>query len=60
MHETIIAKKRTRFKYPVIGLSEKFTFDKAFYNMSADGYIVENVDMKTSSRQWDIQAAGCT
>lgn len=46
MHETIIAKKRTRFKYPVIGLSEKFTFDKAFYNMSADGYIVENVDMK--------------
>lgn len=46
MHETILAKKRTRFKYPVVGLSEKFTFDKAFFNLSADGYIVENVDMK--------------
>ena len=46
MHETVIAKKRTRFRYPVVGLCENFTLDKAFYNMSADGYIVENADTK--------------
>ncbi len=46
MQEIISAKRKTHFKNPVVGLCERFTFDKAFYNMSADGYIVENVDMK--------------
>lgn len=46
LHETIHAKKRTRFKNPVVGMAERFTLDKSFFNMSADGYIVENPDVK--------------
>lgn len=46
MQEVIMAKRRTHLKYPVVGLCERFTFDKTFYNVSADGYIVENADMR--------------
>lgn len=46
MHDTVFAKRMTHYKYPVVGLCERYTFDKSFYNSRADGYIVENIDMK--------------
>lgn len=46
LQEVISAKRKAHFKNPVVGLAHGYTFDKVFYNMSADAYIVENADMK--------------
>lgn len=46
MHEAVIAKRKTQFTYPIVGLMDRFTVDRNFYSYHADAYIVENTDMK--------------
>ncbi|MEG1613236.1 MAG: hypothetical protein RR357_03615 [Clostridia bacterium] len=46
MHEAVAAKRRSNFKFPIVGLMNRFTVDRSFYSAYADGYIVENLDMK--------------
>lgn len=46
LHTVIEAKRKTKFRYPVVALLNSFTFDRSFFSFHADGYIAENNDLK--------------
>jgi Monogalactosyldiacylglycerol (MGDG) synthase. len=48
LHEAVAVKRKMRFSNPILALMTRFSVERNFYSIYADGYIVENVDMKNT------------